>query len=129
APPPAPAQTARGTARAAQAGAPARAAPALSEAAARALRAEWGGQILARVSRVHRYPREARTTGRALVELVVTREGALLSARLVQGTGDPVLDRAALAAVHRAGPFPSAPKGLDQASYSFTVPLKFDRRG
>ncbi|MCO8145429.1 TonB family protein [Rhodovulum tesquicola] len=128
APPPAPAQTARGTERAPQAGAPARAAPALSEAAARALHAEWGGRILARVSRVHRYPRETRATGRALVELVVTREGALVSARLVQSAGDPALDRAALAAVRRAGPFPTAPRGLDRASYSFTLPLKFDGR-
>ncbi|TCO70505.1 energy transducer TonB family protein [Rhodovulum euryhalinum] len=128
APPSAPAQTAAGSARASSAGAPARAAPALSPAALRALRAEWGGQILARVARAHRYPRGTRATGRALVDLEVTREGRVVAVRLVQGTGDPVLDRAALDAIRRAAPYPAAPGGLDAGSYGFTVPLKFDGR-
>ncbi|MGC9420314.1 MAG: TonB family protein, partial [Rhodovulum sp.] len=103
--------------------------PSLSPAADRALRAEWGARILARVSRVHRYPRGARATGRALVELVVARDGRLVSARLAQSAGDPVLDRAAMAAIRRAGRFPPAPEGLGETNYRFTLPLKFDGRG
>ncbi|SIO25335.1 protein TonB [Rhodovulum sp. ES.010] len=129
-PPPSAAQTARGAERKGAAGQAelTRAAPAVSPARTRALRAEWGAQILARLARVHRYPRGTRATGRAMVDLVVGRDGRLVSVRLRQSAGDPVLDRAALATVRGAGRFPSAPGGLQKARYSFTLPLTFAGR-
>jgi len=127
--PPRAAQRASGPASGSAAGAGGHQAPTLSAERAGALRAEWGGHILARVNRVHSYPHGTRASGRAMVELVVARDGRLLSARLMQSAGDAVLDRAALAAVHRAGRFPAAPKGLTRASYSFTLPLRFAWRG
>ncbi|BAQ68566.1 biopolymer transporter TonB [Rhodovulum sulfidophilum] len=124
------AQVARGGSAAAEAGAGATGgAPTLSPARASALRAEWGARILARVDRRHRYPRGARASGRALVELVLARDGRLLSARLVRSAGDPRLDDAALAAVRRAGRFPPAPEGLGASRYSFTLPLRFEWKG
>ncbi|WP_414898134.1 TonB family protein [Rhodovulum sp. YEN HP10] len=124
------AQVARGRAEAAEAGAGAAGgAPTLSPARASSLRAEWGARILARVDRSHRYPRGTRASGRALVELVLARDGRLLSARLVRSAGDARLDEAALATVRRAGRFPPAPHGLEAARYSFTLPLRFEWRG
>ncbi|MBN2905513.1 MAG: energy transducer TonB [Rhodobacteraceae bacterium] len=128
--PPAQAQRAKGAANTAQSGSASSAtAPALSPARMRSLHAEWGAGILARVTRHHHYPRGTRASGRALVELVVGRDGRLISARLAHSAGDAVLDRAALNAVHSAGRFPAAPQGLRQASYSFTLPLRFDWKG
>ncbi|RSK41031.1 energy transducer TonB, partial [Rhodovulum iodosum] len=101
----------------------------VSGAEARSLRAAWGGAILARVTRAHRYPRAALgqgLTGRALVALEVRRDGRLASARLAESSGSALLDRAALASVRRAGPFPPAPVGLTRASYGFTLPLRFE---
>ncbi|ARC88282.1 energy transducer TonB [Rhodovulum sp. MB263] len=124
------AQVARGRAEAAEAGAGAAGgAPTLSPARASSLRAEWGARILARVDRSHRYPRGTRASGRALVELVLARDGRLLSARLVRSAGDARLDEAALATVRRAGRLPPAPHGLEAARYSFTLPLRFEWRG
>ncbi|WP_207186908.1 energy transducer TonB, partial [Rhodovulum imhoffii] len=100
----------------------------LSPGQEKSLRVDWGRAILTRVSRSHRYPQGAvrdRMQGRALVELVVARDGRLVSVRLVQSTGAAVLDKAALAAVRGAGRFPPAPKGLTQGRYSFTIPLRF----
>ncbi|TCP61960.1 protein TonB [Rhodovulum bhavnagarense] len=124
------ARRAKGTEAVPQAGQAARAAaaPSLSSAMRGQLRAEWGGQILGRVTRHHRYPRGATAQGVALVELVVDREGNLVSARLLRSAGDATLDRAALATVHRASPFPKAPDGLDRARDSFAVPLRYERR-
>ncbi|RAP41559.1 hypothetical protein BYZ73_09860 [Rhodovulum viride] len=124
------AQVARGRAEAAEAGAGATGgAPTLTPARASSLQAEWGARILARVDRSHRYPRGTRASGRALIELVLARDGQLVSARLVQSAGDPRLDEAALAAVRRAGRFPPAPRGLAAARYSFTLPLRFEWQG
>ena len=123
------AQRAAGQGGAGRAGAAGHSAPSLSPAEVGALQAEWGARILARVNRVHRYPRGTRANGRALVELVVARDGRLVSSRLTRSAGDSVLDRAALAAVRRAGRFPPAPAGLRAAQYSFTLPLRFDWRG
>ncbi|MBK1636893.1 energy transducer TonB family protein, partial [Rhodovulum adriaticum] len=102
--------------------------PTLSPGQRQSLRAEWGARILARVTRQHHYPRGSRAEGRALVELVVAANGQLLSARLVRSAGDASLDRAALAAVRRAAPFPAAPRGLGRPRDSFTLPLNFERR-
>ncbi|TDX33768.1 TonB family protein [Rhodovulum visakhapatnamense] len=124
------AQVARGRSEAAEAGAGATGgAPTLTPARASALQAEWGARIRARVDRSHRYPRGTRASGRALIELVLARDGRLVSARLVQSAGDPRLDAAALAAVRRAGRFPPAPRGLEAARYSFTLPLRFEWQG
>jgi protein TonB len=48
-----------------------------------------------------------------------------LSAGIAQSSGAAALDAAALKAVKAAAPYPRAPKGLTEASYSFTLPITF----
>jgi protein TonB len=93
----------------------------------RALEAEWGGAILARIARAQRYPSGNHGAGTARVVLSVGRDGRLQSVGLDASSGSAGLDRAALDAVRRAGRFPAAPRELAKAAYVFRVPMTFRR--
>ena len=96
--------------------------PALSQAQRQSLMAEWGGQIMARIERAR-----PRVTGKGQVTLTlrIGRDGMLAALGVAQGSGNTALDEAALAAVRRAGQFPAAPEALREASYAFTLPIRF----
>jgi TonB family protein len=49
----------------------------------------------------------------------------VLSARVVQGSGDPAFDEAALAMMRRADPVPPPPPLIADAGLSFTMPVIF----
>lgn len=98
---------------------------AASNAAARQLQAQWGARILRKVHRRLIYPRGASGTGTARIALTVARSGRLVGLRLLRSSGNDRFDRAALAAVRRAGRFPAAPKGLTRARYDFALSLTF----
>ena len=122
-----PKETARGQAGgAAGAAEQPREAPSLSTAAQQSLMAEWGGQIRARIERQKRYPRGTRATGTAHLTLTVSSAGALISVALRQSSGDPLLDRAALAAVRNAR-LPAKPRALPGDSHRFNLPVTFAR--
>ncbi|MDH3263308.1 MAG: TonB family protein, partial [Paracoccaceae bacterium] len=93
----------------------------------RALEAEWGAAILARIARQQRYPAGEHGSGTARVALTVGRDGRLQGVRLAASSGSAALDRAALEAVRRAGRFPAAPQALDKGAYVFAVPMTFRR--
>lgn len=84
--------------------------------------AQWGGQIMARIERSR--PR-VRGTGQVGVNLRLSPDGQLSGLSVARSSGDPALDAAALSAVRGAGRFPAAPEGLTEASYSFSVPIRF----
>ena len=122
----APAQTAAGTGGGAQAGASGgAAAKALGKAQQAKLVSVWGGQIRARVERMKSYPAGARGKGQVVLRITVARDGRITAARVGKSSGNAAFDRAALAAVKRAGRFPAAPKGLAEPSYSFNLPIRF----
>ena len=83
--------------------------------------ASSGSKVRARINR-----KAAQTNGAGTVKLRLTLSptGALLSVAVV-GSAGPALDAAALKAVKSAAPFPRAPKGLNEASYSFSLPITF----
>jgi protein TonB len=88
------------------------------------------GKVVAKLRRALRYPSEARSrrlNGVAQVRFVVGSSGDVGSVGLAASSGSPVLDKAALATVHRAAPFPPIPEGAGRSSWSFTVPLAFVR--
>lgn len=93
----------------------------LSAGQAKTLKADWGSKVRARINR-----KAAQTNGAGTVKLRLTLSptGALLSVAVV-GSAGPALDAAALKAVKSAAPFPRAPKGLNAASYSFSLPITF----
>ena len=78
----------------------------------RRLKAAWAGAIGARIARAQRHPGAGHGTGRVRVTLVVARDGRLAEVRVASSSGSAGLDRAAVAAVRRAAPFPEAPGAL-----------------
>ncbi|OCX65421.1 hypothetical protein BFP70_09845 [Thioclava sp. SK-1] len=100
----------------------------MSKAQVESLRGKWGAQIRSRIERRKRYPSAAgRAAGRAIVQLTVTRGGQLAGVRLARSSGNGAIDQAALRAVQSAGRFPAAPKGLNDARYTFSLPMSFKR--
>ncbi|MEP5146724.1 MAG: TonB family protein, partial [Nitratireductor sp.] len=61
------------------------------------------------------------------VHFVVTRNGGLGSVRITQSSGSATLDKAALASVRRAAPFPPIPAAAGRSSWKFSVPLGLAR--
>ncbi len=93
-----------------------------------ALGASWAARIQARIARVHRVPRAVQRRGqggRAVLRIVVARDGTLISVAVVQSAGTALLDRAAVQSVRRAGRLPAAPAGFADARMRFDVPLVF----
>ncbi|MCU0901614.1 MAG: energy transducer TonB [Cypionkella sp.] len=123
------AQRAAGTGGGAQAGDSGSAqAATLSKARVNDLKAGWGATIRARIERRKSYPAAARgASGSVTVRLTVSRTGQLAGVSVAKSSGNAALDQAALRAVQAAGSFPAAPKGLTDASYAFTLPMKFSR--
>ncbi|WP_165814386.1 TonB family protein [Pararhodobacter oceanensis] len=83
--------------------------------------ATWGARIRAQIER-HR----GRTAGRGRVtlRLRIQPNGALVSASVVQGSGNARLDTAALAAAQSAR-FPAADPVLGTAARTFQISLRF----
>lgn len=98
------------------------AAQAVSKGEAKALKADWGGKVR---SRINRKVGAAKASGTVKVRLSLAPNGTLLAVGIAQSSGVAALDAAALKAVKAAAPFPRAPKGLVEASYSFTLPITF----
>ncbi len=96
--------------------------PALSPAHRQSLMSQWGAQILARIERAR--PRVS-GSGQVALSLQVARNGQLAGVSVAQSSGNPALDQAALSAVRGAGRFPAAPDGLNEASYGFSLPVRF----
>jgi protein TonB len=67
-------------------------------------------------------------SGRAVVVFVLSRQGQVLSSRLASSSGNPALDREALAIVARANPFPPFPAEKTVAQDSFAWPINFELR-
>ena len=119
-------QRAAGTGGGAQAGAAGGSAASTQEAGRIAkLKNVWGARIRARLERYKRYPSGTRSTGRAVVRLMIGRDGKLISSSLFKSSGDPVLDQAALSAVLRAGRFPKAPNKLPDKKIAGTIAMDF----
>lgn len=124
-----PAARASGSGGGAQAGAGGTAqAATLSKSRQNDLKASWGASIRSRVERRKSYPSAAGgASGTVTVRLSVSRAGQLGGVSVAKSSGNAALDQAALRAVQAAGRFPAAPAGLKDASYTFTLPMKFAR--
>lgn len=90
------------------------------------LKKQWGASISKRVERRKAYPSSAGgATGTVTLRLTVARSGALQAVTVLKSSGHAALDAAAVKAAKSAGRFPAAPKGLDDTSYAFQLPLRF----
>ncbi|MGR3783912.1 MAG: TonB family protein, partial [Albimonas sp.] len=84
----------------------------------------WGARIRNQVQGRRELDR-GRGEGEALVQLVVSADGALLS-HAIQRSAGAALDRAAMRAVAAAAPFPAAPAGLGPRQRRFLLPVRFN---
>lgn len=105
---------ARGRPQAAATVAAQREAPATAPGEAAAV--NYPGQVMRQIQRVRRERLRAR--GVAVVAFAIAANGSLATARIARGSGDATLDRAALAHLQRAAPFPAPPPGA-QTRFSF----------
>ncbi len=91
----------------------------------------YAAQLAAALRNRLRYPDAARrqgVSGVATIRFTMQRSGRIISASLVRGTGNDVLDEAALATAAPGTALPSAPDALPQQQLTFTVPLRFNIR-
>ena len=70
-------------------------------------------------------PTARKFRGVTLVTFSMGSDGALLSAAVSESSGSAVHDRAALAALAEAAPFPRPPAGIAPARLTFTIPFEF----
>jgi protein TonB len=82
--------------------------------------AAYVGKVRAKVLRSLKAPSGRFTAGEVRVAFTIDASGRLVNSWLSRSSGDDKVDKAALAAVKRAAPFPSFSEG---ASRSFTFPL------
>lgn len=110
--------------KAAAQAAPAPSTAGISAGEAKALKADWGAKVRARINRKVALPADS-TPGTVKVRLEIAASGKLLAVGIAQSSGQPALDAAALKAVKSAAPFARAPNGLGEPSYSFSLPITF----
>lgn len=96
-------------------------APASSGASA-ASSAAWRSQLVAYLQSRLRNPPGSTSTGAARVSFTVSRSGAITSASLVQSSGNPSLDAAAMVVLR--GSVPPPPAGYD-GSLAFSTHFRF----
>jgi periplasmic protein TonB len=85
--------------------------------------------ILARhIAKFKMYPKIAQMRGwqgELVLEVKLNGDGALISSKIVKGSGFDVLDNEGLEMVNRASPFPVPPEILKGKSFSILVPIRF----
>ncbi|MET4172297.1 TonB family protein [Bradyrhizobium sp. LA6.1] len=86
----------------------------------------WIQRLAAHIESNKVFPPEATgQTGEAKVRVAIDRSGKLISRVLIESTGSPPLDAAALAIVERAAPFPEPPPEVKEDMLGFIVPIVF----
>jgi len=91
----------------------------------------YQSRLVAHLRRFRAYPsaaRNKRIEGVARVSITIERSGRVTAASLVGSAGHSVLDRAAIAMVRRASPFPPIPAGLGRSQITIRAPIRFDIR-
>ena len=89
--------------------------------------ASWKGAVLAALNRHKRYPGGGSGTGTAMITFSMNSSGQVTSARLLQSSGDRVLDDEAVALPRRASPLPPPPAELGGGAINLNVPVRFSR--
>lgn len=91
------------------------------------LTADWGRKISAYFKLHQRYPKDRNRAATVKVAVVLNRRGNVVSASVLESSGDPAYDEAALSMIHHSDPVPQPPAELTEDVFSFTLPVKFDK--
>jgi periplasmic protein TonB len=90
---------------------------------------QWQNALATHLGRFKRYPAAARSHGErgtATVTFTIRRDGRLVSSRIVQSSGSPLLDEETLTMLMRAQPMPKPPGTAPDSALSIVVPVRFD---
>ncbi len=90
--------------------------------------AAYAALLHSRIDQAKRYPRwarQARLEGETGVAFRLAPDGRLLEAAVCDPSGHQELDRAAVAAVERAAPYPAFPPAMGRTAESFRVVVSF----
>jgi len=101
------------------------------DAGGRAAISSYHARVRAHLMRFQIYPSEARARGVdgiVRVRFMLGRSGQVLSSSLARGSGENVLDQAAIEMVRRASPFPSFPDSISDTRMDLIMPINFDVR-
>ncbi|WP_072396312.1 energy transducer TonB [Hyphomicrobium sp. CS1GBMeth3] len=91
----------------------------------------WQRALNLHLSKHKRYPGEARSRriqGVVMVSFSVDGKGRVKNARMVNGSGSPLLDDEALEMLSRASPIPAPPNMTAADVREFTMPIQFNIR-
>ena len=93
--------------------------------------AAYKSQVRRKIERNRKYPpsaRNGRIEGTVRVSFTLNRQGQVVSFRMVNSSGHPILDDEAAALIRRVSPMPAFPKELTISTLELTVPIKFALR-
>jgi periplasmic protein TonB len=91
--------------------------------------AEWGRKISAYFELHKRYPQvKKQKKATVKVSLVLNRLGNVVSVGVLESSGDPAFDEAAIAMIRRSDPVPRPPAELTQDQFSYSLNVNFNER-
>jgi protein TonB len=94
------------------------------------IRGSWEKELSAHFDKHKRYPTDrAPTDVKIWVKFELDRMGHIVSSSIVQGSGDPAFDAAALSMLKRSDPVPPPPPLVADEGLNFTLPVVFRAKG
>lgn len=91
------------------------------------LSADWGMQISKYFEQHKRYPKVKKNkTATVQVHLVLNRRGNVLEVSVIESSGDPAFDEAAISMIRRSDPVPRPPAELTDDTFSYTLNVNFN---
>ena len=92
------------------------------------VKATWVEKLVAHLDKHLIYPQERdNKAAKITLGLELDRLGHVVSASIVEGSGDPAFDRAALAMLRRSDPVPKPPPVVADEGLKFTMPVIFKK--
>jgi TonB family protein len=92
------------------------------------VKATWVKKLVAHLNRHLIYPEErGNRAAKITLSVDLDRMGHVVSAGIVEGSGDPAFDRAAMAMVRRSDPVPQPPPLVADEGLHFILPVDFAR--
>ena len=91
------------------------------------LTADWGRKISAYLELHKKFPAGKTKAASVKLNLVLNRLGNVISVSVVESSGDPAYDEAAIAMVRRSDPVPRPPAGLTEDQFAFALPVNYTK--
>ena len=94
------------------------------------VRTTWQKELVAHLDHHKRYPTDRSDVSvKIMVRFEIDRSGHVISSTIVQGSGYPEFDQAALAMLKRSDPVPPPPPLVADEGLTFTLPVVFRAHG